>query len=313
MNTPEKPRVIAVVGPTASGKTDLALELARICDGEIVSCDSMQIYRGMNIGTAKPTEAEMRRIRHHMIDIAEPSESFSAADYSSLAKDAVLDIISRNKLPIFCGGTGLYLDSVLYANEYADTETDTNVRASLLREADELGAEALWQRLSEIDPESAEAIHPNNVKRVVRALEIYITSGITKTEWDKRSRLSPPPFDATIIALDRPREALYERIARRVDLMIEAGLENEVRTLVDSGRLPLNSTAAQAIGYKEFIDYFNGKATIDEVSALIKQASRRYAKRQITWFKRNKSINWIKTEENFEVIVNNAKMLLTCT
>lgn len=313
MSSVAKPRVVAVVGPTASGKTDLALELARLFDGEIVSCDSMQIYRGMDIGTAKPTKAEMSLIKHHMIDIAEPSEPFSAADYAPLAKEAVLDIISRGKLPIFCGGTGLYLDSVLYANEYADTETDPEVRKALFDEANEKGATALWERLLSVDPKSAEAIHPNNIKRVIRALEIYITSGITKAEWDRRSRLTPPPFDSVIIALERPRDELYERIDKRVDLMLKAGLEKEVRELVDSGKLPLDSTAAQAIGYKEFISYFEGTITLDEVSERIKQATRHYAKRQLTWFKRNKAVNWIKSEENFEVIVNNAKILLTCT
>lgn len=312
MSSVAKPRVVAVVGPTASGKTDLALELARLFNGEIVSCDSMQIYRGMDIGTAKPTKAEMSLIKHHMIDIAEPSDSFSAADYAPLAKEAVLDIISRGKLPIFCGGTGLYLDSVLYANEYAATETDPEVRKALFDEANEKGATALWERLLSVDPKSAEAIHPNNIKRVIRALEIYITSGITKAEWDSRSRLTPPPFESTVIALERPRDELYERIDKRVDLMLEAGLEKEVRELVDSGKLPLDSTAAQAIGYKEFISYFEGKITLDEASERIKQATRHYAKRQLTWFKRNKAVNWIKSEENFEVIVNNAKILLTC-
>lgn len=312
MTSEEKQRIVAVVGPTASGKTALALELAKLFDGEIVSCDSMQIYRGMDIGTAKPTKAEMEDIPHHMIDIAEPSENFSAADYAVRAKAAVADIISRRKLPIFCGGTGLYLDSVLTANEYANTETDSEVRRELLLEAERLGKEALWERLRAVDPESAAASHPNNLKRVVRALEIYLTSGITKTEWDSRSRLNPSPFDPVIIALDRPREELYERIDKRVDMMLEAGLEAEVRDLIDSGRLPMDSTAAQAIGYKEFIDYFNGRATLSEVADLIKQASRRYAKRQITWFKRDPTVNWIKSEENFEVIVNNAKILLTC-
>lgn len=272
----------------------------------------MQIYRGMDIGTAKPTKAEMEDIPHHMIDIAEPSENFSAADYATLAKDAANDILSRGKLPIFCGGTGLYLDSVLTANKYAETETDPKIRAELQEEAEKIGKDAIWEKLKSIDPESAAAIHPNNVKRVIRAIEIYMTSGKTKTEWDNASRLQPSPFDSVIIALDRSREDLYRRIDQRVVFMLENGLENEVRSLISSGRLPPNSTAAQAIGYKEFIDYFNGKATLSEVSELIKQSTRRYAKRQITWFKRNPSVNWIKSEENFEVIVNNAKILLTC-
>lgn len=313
MSITKKPRVAAVVGPTASGKTALALALAEILNGEIVSCDSMQIYRGMDIGTAKPTSEELKRVPHHMIDVVEPSENFSVADYAPIAREAVLDIISRGKCPIFCGGTGLYLDSVLTANQYAGTETDQEVRAALTQEAEELGPQALWDRLRAVDPVSAEATHPNNVKRVVRALEIYTTSGITKTEWDSRSRLAPPPFDSIVIAIEHPRDELYSRIDRRVDIMLDAGLEGEVRNLVDSGRLPLDSTAAQAIGYKEFIDYFSGKITLDEVSRNIKQASRRYAKRQITWFKRDKSVKWMKSEENFEVIVNNAVKLLTCT
>ncbi|MBQ8250007.1 MAG: tRNA (adenosine(37)-N6)-dimethylallyltransferase MiaA [Clostridia bacterium] len=307
----KKPRVAAVVGPTASGKTALAIALAKEFNGEVISCDSMQIYRGMDIGTAKPTVAEMDGIPHHMIDIIEPSEPFSAADYSPLAKAAADDIISRGKLPIFCGGTGLYLDAVLSANSYADTETDLSLREQLLSEVERDGADAMWERLRAVDPEAAEATHKNNIKRVVRALEIYLSSGVTKTEWDKRSRLAPTPFDATVIALEREREELYRRIDLRVDIMMEAGLENEVRELITSGRLPRTSTAAQAIGYKEFIEYFDGRITLDEVVETIKQSSRRYAKRQLTWFKRNKEVNWINSGDNFEVIVNIAKKLLT--
>ena len=306
-----KPRVIAVVGPTASGKTALAIELAKRHNGEVVSCDSMQIYKSMDIGTAKPTPDETEGIPHHMIDVVEPSENFSAADYAPMAKAAADDILARGKTPIFCGGTGLYLDSVLTANDYADAETNLELRASLLADAERDGADALWMRLCEVDPVSAEAIHPNNVKRVARALEIYLSSGITKTEWDKRSRTKPAPYDAVIIALDRDRNELYSRIDRRVDIMREAGLENEVRTLVESGRLPRSCTAAQAIGYKELIAAFDGEIGIDEAFELIKQSSRRYAKRQITWFKRNPAVNWIKSEENFEDIVNIAEKLLT--
>ena len=306
-----KPRVVAVVGPTASGKTALAIELAKRLDGEVISCDSMQIYKGMDIGTAKPTPEETCGIPHHMIDIIEPCESFSAADYAPLAKACADDIIRRGKLPIFCGGTGLYLDSVLTANEYADVETDLNLRASLLADAERDGADALWQRLNEVDPESAAATHKNNVKRVARALEIYLSSGVTKTDWDKRSRESPPPFDQTIIALDRLRDELYSRIDRRVDIMMESGLENEVRQLLDSGRLPRNSTAAQAIGYKELIAYFDNAVTKDEAIFAIKQSSRRYAKRQLTWFRRNSDVKWIISDPNFEVIVNIALKLLT--
>lgn len=310
-NKNTKPRVAAVVGPTASGKTALAIELAKMYGGEIISCDSMQIYRGMDIGTAKPTEEEKCGIPHHMIDIVEPSESFSAADYGVRAKIVCDDVISRGKLPIFCGGTGLYLDAVLTANDYADVETDAALRASLMAEAERDGAHAMWERLNAVDPESAAATHENNVKRVVRALELYLSSGVTKTEWDRRSRLRPKPYDATIIALERSREEMYARIDKRVDIMMEMGLENEVRSLIESGRLPRTSTAAQAIGYKEFISYLDGECSIDDVVANIKQATRRYAKRQLTWFRRGDEVNWINADDNYKEIVNNAAKLLT--
>ena len=307
----QKPKIIAVCGPTASGKTALSLALAEKLGGEIVSCDSMQIYRGMDIGTAKPTKEEMCGIPHHMIDIVEPSASFSAADYAPLARACTDDILSRGKLPIFCGGTGLYLDAVLTANSFADVETDPALRASLLSDAERDGAEALWQRLAAVDPEAAAASHPNNVKRVARALEIYLSSGVTKTEWDRRSRLSEPPYDAVIFALDRKRDELYRRIDLRVDLMLDAGLEAEVRALLESGRLPRESTAAQAIGYKEFIDYFDGFCSLSEVSERIKLGTRRYAKRQLTWFRRNPAVKWLDGGSNFEDIVNNAQKHLT--
>lgn len=310
-NETKKPRVIAVVGPTASGKTALAIELAKIYDGEIISCDSMQIYRGMDIGTAKPTEEEKCGIPHYIIDIIEPSESFSAADYGARARIICDDIIARGKLPIFCGGTGLYLDAVLTDNDYADVETDMELRAKLMNEAERDGAHAMWERLNEVDPEAAAATHENNVKRVVRALELYLSSGITKTEWDKRSRLRPKPYDATIIALERSREELYARIDKRVDIMMEMGLENEVHELLSSGRLPRGSTAAQAIGYKEFINYFDGVCSLEDAVAEIKQATRRYSKRQLTWFKRGNEVNWINADCNFKDIVNIAKNLLT--
>ncbi len=307
----KKPRVIAVVGPTASGKTALSIELAKIYNGEIISCDSMQIYRGMDIGTAKPTEGEKCGIPHHMIDIIEPCEAFSAADYSPLAKAAADDIISRGKMPIFCGGTGLYLDAVLKANDYADVDTDPALRASLMEDAERLGAHEIWLKLQSVDPEAAAATHENNVKRVVRALELYLSSGVTKTEWDKRSRLRPTPYDATVIALERERDKMYERIDMRVDIMMQQGLENEVRSLIESGRLPRSSTAAQAIGYKEFIDYIDGNATLPESVEKIKQSTRRYAKRQLTWFRRDTAVNWINADANFKDIVNNAEKLLT--
>ncbi len=306
-----KTKVIAVVGPTASGKTALAIELAKRLGGEVISCDSMQIYRGMDIGTAKPSEAEKCGIPHHLIDIIEPSESFSAAEYAPLARAAIDDITSRGKIPIFCGGTGLYLDAVITANKYCEAETNESLRASLLAEAAAKGVDALWNRLNEVDPIEASNIHPNNVKRVARALEIYLTTGRPKSEWDAESRLEPSPYETTFFALDWERQTLYSRIDRRVDIMLEDGLVAEVKGLLDSGRLPRSSTAAQAIGYKELISYLDGERSLDESAAEIKQSSRRYAKRQLTWFRRNSAVNWLDIDDNYEVIVNNALKLLT--
>ena len=281
-----KPRILAVCGPTASGKTALAIELARRHNGEIISCDSMQIYRGMDIGTAKPTEEEKCGIPHHLIDIVDPCEPFSAADYAPLAKAAAADILARGKLPIFCGGTGLYLDAVLTETDYADADTDPALRASLLDDAEKYGPDALWQRLYAVDPDAAAAIHKNNVKRVARALEIYLTSGVTKTEWDARSRLRESPYDAVILALDRPREALYARIDERVDAMVREGLFTEVETLLRQGLNP-ESCAMQAIGYKEVVEALSGKCSAEQAVDAIKQNSRRYAKRQLTWLRRD--------------------------
>lgn len=306
-----KNRVVAIVGPTASGKTALALELAKKLDGEVISCDSMQIYRGMNIGTAKPSAEELASVRHHLIDVCDPSQDFSAADYALLAKAALDDVLSRGKLPIFCGGTGLYLDAVLTANKYSDAPCDDELRASLLADAEKYGAEDLWRRLYEVDPTEAAAIHPNNVKRVARAVEIFVLTGRKKSDWDAESRLSPSPYDTVFFGVERQREELYERIDMRVDIMMREGLLDEVKGLLYSGRLSRNSTAAQAIGYKEIIDHLDGKCSLDEAVELIKLSSRRYSKRQMTWFRRNSAVNWLKMPENFEVIVNNALNLLT--
>ncbi len=301
--------VLAVVGATASGKTALSIALARYFGGEIVSCDSMQVYRGMDIGTAKPTEEEKQGIPHHLIDIAEPSVNFSVADYVPLAKAAIEQVHTRGKLPIFCGGTGLYLDAVLSDNAYSDAGSDPQLRASLFAEAEKIGVQALWERLETSDPISAAAIHPNNVKRVVRALEIGILTGIPKSEWDRRSRMAPSPYRALVFGLSYPdREVLYDRIDRRVDAMMTAGLENEVRTLIGTGRLPRDCTAAQAIGYKELISFLDGNGTRGEAVAAIKLATRHYAKRQITWFGAKPYVDPVATEgnlsrESFEEIV----------
>ena len=308
------PRVAAVVGPTASGKTSLAIRLAKKLGGEVISCDSMQIYRGMDIGTAKPTPAEMDGVPHHLIDVCDPSDDFSAADYAVLAKSALDDILSRGKLPIFCGGTGLYLDAVLTGNQYSDAPADPELRASLLADAERYGADDLWRRLYDVDPVEAAKVHPNNVKRVARALEIFLSTGRQKSLWDAESRLSSPALNVVKLGLERPRDELYSRIDLRVDLMMRDGLLDEVEALVSSGKLPRASTAAQAIGYKELIDYLDGKCSLSDAVGQIKLSSRRYSKRQMTWFRRDKSVNWLETRDmtgNFEVIVNNALNLLT--
>lgn len=292
-------KLLAVCGPTASGKTAFSIRLAERLGGEIISSDSMQIYRRMQIGTAAPTEEEMQGVPHHMIGIAEPSDPFSTADYTALAEKHIRDITARGKLPILCGGTGLYLDSLLRISAFSDAEGSTQVREALNDFAEKQGTEALHERLRAVDPEAASLIHPNNVRRVVRALEIFETTGVTKTEWDRRSLSIEPKYDAKILVLNfRDRERLYERIDRRVSVMLDGGLENEVRTLYDEGLLDSRLIAAQAIGYKEFIPYFEGKITLDEAADQIRLSSRRYAKRQLTWFRRYNDAIWLYPDEN---------------
>ena len=281
----ERIKVLAIVGPTASGKTALSIELARRLDGEIVSCDSMQVYRGMNVGTAKPTEDEKCGIAHHLIDVADATEPFSVAEYVTLAQAAIADIHARGKLPIICGGTGLYLDALLRGG-LEETESDPALRSALFEYAEANGARALHERLRAVDPESADAIHENNVKRVVRALEIYESTGITKTEFDRSSREREAPYEATVVELFYPdREVLYERIARRVGLMLENGLLEETATLDAAGVFERNTTAAQAIGYKEILPALHGEETLAAATERLVTATRRYAKRQITWFR----------------------------
>ena len=282
-------KLIAVAGPTASGKTALAVQLALHFNGEVVSNDSMQIYKGMEIGTAAPTIEERLGVPHHLVGICTPDADFSCADYGELGKKCADDIISRGKMPVFCGGTGLYLDAVTTISNYSEGVKNEALRGELTRQAEELGNEAVHARLRAVDPEAADAIHPNNVRRVIRAIEIFETTGIPKTEWDKRSKDAVPPYDAKIVVLDfLNRELLYERIDLRVDLMLEAGLEAEARQLFENGLISEKSPAFQAIGYKELLGYFAGEETLNEAADKIKQNSRRYAKRQITWFKRYK-------------------------
>ena len=285
----ERKKLIAVAGPTASGKTSLAVQLALRFNGEVVSNDSMQIYKGMEIGTAAPTVEERLGVPHHLVGILTPDSDFSCADYSELGKKAADDIILRGKLPVFCGGTGLYLDAVTSISSYSEGVRDDALREELTLMAEREGNEAVHNILREIDPEAAEATHQNNVRRVIRAIEIFKTTGTTKTEWDKRSKEALPPYDAGIIVLEfKNRELLYERIDRRVDIMLASGLEAEARTLFEKGLISERSPAFQAIGYKELLPYFVGEESLSAGADRIKQNSRRYAKRQITWFKRYK-------------------------
>ena len=293
-----KPKIIAVVGPTASGKTSLSIALAKALGGEILSCDSMQIYRDMDIGTAKPTVEEQDGVPHHLIDIAAADEPFSCAEYAAMAKEKIAEIASRGKLPIFCGGTGLYLDGVLRGgNSYEKTETDPEYRAALERMAAEQGAEAVHAMLAAVDPEAAQATHPNNIKRVIRALEIYHTTGLTKTELDSRSREVESEYDALVLGLRFPNtEELYERINMRVDMMIEQGLLDECRRLMDAGVFERSATAAQAIGYKELFPYLRGELSLESCVETLKMATRRYAKRQMTWFRMHGNVVWLDRE-----------------
>ena len=308
-------KIYAVVGPTASGKSALALELAKRHGGEIISCDSMQIYKTMDIGTAKPTPEDMRLVPHHMIDVVEPTDSFSCADYVEMADAIVRDVISRGRIPIFCGGTGLYLDSLLRGKNFDEGLIDDSLRAELLEYAERHGVDALHARLAAVDPESAAAIHENNVKRVARAIEIYELSGIPKSEIDRRSREVAPRFEISAIGLNYSnRDELYRRIDTRVDIMMAEGLEAETRALYETGIFEVNSTAAQAIGYKELMGYIKGEESLEAAIERLKMATRRYAKRQITWFSSKAYVTPVDVcgadgTKTFEEIVNIAESL----
>lgn len=279
-------RAVAVVGPTASGKTALSLRLAERFSGEIVGCDSMQIYLGMDIGTAKATAEERARVPHHLIDLLPPDRPFSAADYADLALCAVRDITSRGRLPILCGGTGLYLEAARSGRHEGLPPVPDGVREALLREAEERGAAAMHAALREVDPISAAAIHPNNTRRVLRALEIYRTTGRPKSELDEASRLRPPAMELLVFGLfPTDRDVLRERIDRRVDAMVAEGLREEVAGLLSRGLLPEGGTAAAAIGYKEYVAALRGELTEAEAIREIKVATHRYARRQLTWFR----------------------------
>ena len=295
-------KIVVVAGPTASGKTALGIALAKDFNGEIVSADSMQIYRGMDIGTAKASLAEREGIPHHMLDVAEPWEEYSVARYVEQAEACCRDILRRGKLPILVGGTGLYIDSLVSGRDFAAVDSDQGLREALSAEYDALGGEAMHRRLQEIDPERAAILHPGDKRRIVRALEVYRLTGMTITEHDRQTRALPKRFDAAAIHLNfKNRAALYARIDRRVDMMVEQGLFREVEGLLAAGLSP-ESTAMQAIGYKEAVRSLQGELRREEAVDLIKQASRRYAKRQLTWFNRDKEalpILW-EDEPDFE-------------
>lgn len=289
--TQNKPKVLAVCGPTASGKTWLGVELALKYGGEIVSADSMQIYKGMDIASAKPSEEEKKGVPHHLMDFLDRDVTFSAADYVRLAREKIDDILSRGKLPIIVGGTGLYIDSLLNNVNFSEMKSDEEYRKSLYDYAAENGNEALYERLVKADPEAAELIHMNNLVRVIRALEVIHVTGRKFSDLKTESRLVESPYDSVIIGLNAAdRSVLYDRINQRVDIMVEMGLIEEARQLWQSAPM---KTAANAIGYKELIPYFENEMSLPECIDKIKQETRRYAKRQLTWFRRNDSIEWV--------------------
>lgn len=293
---PPKPNtLIAVVGPTASGKTALAIALAKELGGEIVSADSMQIYRGMDIATAKPTPEEMAEVPHHLIGFWPPEKPFSVAQYALLAREKIDDILRRGRVPVLCGGTGLYIKAIVDHIQYEEeTGEDAALRERLRRQAQDEGNLAVWRQLQAMDPQTAERIHPNNLGRVIRAIEVMQVSGRSIREQEERSRQAPCPYHVIQIGLRyRNRENLYERIGRRVDAMAEAGLPEEARAVRQQG---LTATAAQAIGYKELYDWMDGTLPLEEALENLKRSTRRYAKRQLTWFGADARIRWIEPD-----------------
>ena len=304
--------LICIAGPTASGKTALSIALAKELDGEIVSCDSMQVYKGMDIGTAKPTAEEMDGIPHHMLSVAEPREDFSVGKYCAMATPIVDDILARGKKCIIAGGTGLYMDGLIKGNDFAPVPS-TGRREELERLAEAEGIEAVIAKLREVDPESALRLHPSDQKRIIRAMEVYLETGETITEHNRKTQLIPPRYNPVWFALeDADRATLYNRIDRRVERMLEQGLIAEIQGLLDAG-IPEKCTAMQAIGYKEFVDALRGRSSMETATALVQQASRKYAKRQLTWFRRNPAINWLRREENEGTgeILQKARQILT--
>lgn len=302
--------IICVVGPTASGKTALAVDLARELDGEVLSCDSMQLYKYMDIGTAKPTAEEMAGIPHHMLDVLEPTQDCSVSKYCAMATPILEDILARGKTAIVCGGTGLYAQSLIQGNEFAPFPT-TGCRQALEQRWKTEGIAPLARELEAVDPEAL-ARSQGNPRRILRALEVYQETGTTITEHNRKTQAIPPRFTALWLGIDfENRQTLYNRIDRRVELMLQAGLVEEIRALLNRG-IPEQATAMQAIGYKEFVDALAGRCTIEQAAAAVAQASRRYAKRQLTWFRRNEQLHWLHRRDDTtqEEILSQARQIL---
>ncbi|MBU4541132.1 MAG: tRNA (adenosine(37)-N6)-dimethylallyltransferase MiaA [Firmicutes bacterium] len=292
----KKPKVLVIVGPTASGKTPLGVALAKRLGGEIISADSMQIYKHMSIGTAKVSLDEMQGVPHHLVDCVSPDEEFSVAKYKAAALEAIEAILSRGKLPIIIGGTGLYINSLSLPWDFQKKDSDEKIRWRLTAEAEVIGNKALYERLKSVDPVTAEIVHPNNLNRLIRALEIYELTGKPKSDFDEETKKHSVPYDYIILGLDWDRETLYERINRRVDRMIEEGLIEETKMLIERG-YDWNLTAMKAIGYKELKAYLEGESSLAEAVTILKRDSRHYAKRQMTWFRKDKRIQWLKMDE----------------
>ena len=297
-------KVIVICGPTASGKTGLSIELAKKIDGEIVSCDSMQIYKDMTIGTAKPTVQEMQGIKHYLIDCVSPEQRFSVADYKTEATKAIKEILAKGKVPIVVGGTGLYLEALIYGIEYEEIDVDLDYRAYLDKMEQEKGLQYLYNEAEKIDEEATKKISPNDKKRICRILEIYKATGKTKTQLEQESRSKGPDFDYILFGINMDRDKLYERINKRVDMMVENGLIEEVKAL--SKKYNKFPTAMQGLGYKEVVEYLNGSIGKDEMIEKIKMMTRRYAKRQLTWFRKYDNITWLDglkpMEENLKIL-----------
>ena len=305
-----KPKIIVIVGPTASGKTALSIEVAKKLNGEIISADSMQIYQDMNIGTAKVTKEEAQGIKHYLIDVVSPEERYTVSDFKQAAEKAIQEILNKGKVPIVVGGTGLYINSLIYGIEYPEMQFDEGYREALMQKAEtEIGLKALFEQACKIDSQAMQKISSNDKKRIIRVLEIYKATGKTKTELERLSREKGVQYDYRVFGISKDREKLYNRINQRVDIMLEQGLIQEVDNLCKKyQKFP---TAMQGLGYKEVVEYLNGILTQEEMTEKIKQESRRYAKRQMTWFRRNEDIIWLDAnndlQNNIDIILEGIK------